>query len=200
MKSYKDIGCRNCGAVLPMEVSNLVVDEKNVWFPGKKCPMCGSQEFYPSIKPSEPVNVKSGKEWKYNPWYGIVAISIVVIFIPIYFFVLRGGSKSVSRNAILMCEVCKDIFPAQISGKPPFECPKCKKNVAYGALFCRYDFVIYPWKKDKDGGSVYPACPVCGKMNADLVKDESHLADIKMKRKRLEEFEQKAKEMKNAPK
>jgi hypothetical protein len=200
MKSYKDIGCRNCGAVLPMEVSNIATDEKNVWYPGKKCPMCDSQEFYPTIKPSEPAHVNKKKEWKYNPWYGVVAIGIVIIFIPIYFFVLRSSSEGKLNNAMLMCSKCSEVFSSKVSGKPPFICPFCKEKTAYGALYCTYDFVIYPWKADETGQTGFPSCPVCRKTKPELLKNETHLNEVRMKRKQLEEFERKMKDMKNAPK
>jgi len=113
MKSYKDIACHNCGAVLPMEISNMPTEQKKIWYPGKKCPMCGSEEFFPSIKSSEPVQKKPVKEWRYNPWYGISAIAIVAILIPVYFLVRRPATAT-ARTTVVICTECDAVSETEV--------------------------------------------------------------------------------------
>lgn len=194
MKSYKDIGCRNCGAVLPMELSNEPVEEKNVWFPGKKCPICGSQEFFPIIKQNSPVNVKVKKEWKYNPYYGLIALGIVIILIPVWLIFAKKSSKEVTKNTILICEECNEIYEKEVSGKPPYKCPKCSKNSAYQALYCPNDWTIYPRKPLPGDFSLLPACPECGNKKSAIIFDLKTVQDVQNKRKAYEEWQNKIKE------
>ena len=122
VKSYKDIACHNCGAVLPMEISNMPTEEKKIWYPGKKCPICGSQEFFPSIKSSGPVEKEPVKGWRYNSWYGISAMAVVVILIPVY-FLLRRPATIAARTTVVSCTECDAASEAQVRKKPPYACP-----------------------------------------------------------------------------
>jgi len=202
MKSYKDVGCRNCGAVFPMELSNTPVESKGVWFPGKKCPMCGSQEFYPTIKPSEPANVKSKKEWRYNPYYGLIALGIVIIIIPVWLIASRRSGSVVSKNIVLVCSECKEIFEKKVVGAPPYECPKCFKEAAYQALYCPNDLFIYSRKAENGTQTSFPSCPECGAKKAGIIFKMSTVQEIKRKRKEYEEWKKmmKEKEKKDAVK
>lgn len=200
MKSYKDIGCRNCGAVLPMELSNEPVEEKNIWFPGKKCPICGSQEFFPTIKQKDPVNVKTKKEWRYNPYYGLVALGIVIILIPVWVIFAKRSSKEILKNTILICEECKQISEKEVSGRPPYKCPKCLKKSAYQALYCPNDWKIYPRKPLIGDPSPLPACPECGNKKSAIIFDMKTVQDVQRKRRAYQEWQDKMRGKENATK
>ena len=202
MKSYKDIACHNCGAVLPMEISNTPTEMKKVWYPGKKCPLCGSQEFFPLIKDTTPVKKKAKKEWRYNPWYGISALGILVLIIPLWFFVIKpitiGRATTPSKNMVLICAECKNVFEKKIREKPPYLCPECNEKSAYAALYCRDDFTIYPWKISEETKSAYPPCPECGKVKPAIIFDMKQLEEVRTKHKQYEEWKRYIEEMENA--
>lgn len=200
MKSYKDIGCRHCGAVLPMEVSSFPTDEKNIWYPGKKCPMCNSQEFYPVIKPNEAADVKTKKEWKYNPYYGIIAIAIVILLIPVWLIATRKSSRELSQELVLICAECKEVYKEEVSGKPPYKCSKCSKDAAYQALYCQDDWVIYPRTSGKKGISLLPPCPECGRNRGTIIFKISTVQEVRGKRKLYEEWKKQAEGKENAVK
>jgi len=188
MKSYKDIECHNCGAVLPMEISNMATNQKNVWYPGKKCPLCGSQEFYPSIKADEPVQTVPVSGWRYNPWYGIIAVGIVIILIPTWLFLSRRKNKPAAKNMMLICTECDQVFEAKVSGDPPYRCPKCDKKAAYIVLYCLDDFTLYPIKTSRGAEGGYPPCPECGKIRPGLISDKAKLDEIRIRRLQYEEW------------
>ncbi len=197
MKSYKDIACHNCGAVLPMEISNMPTEEKKIWYPGKKCPICGSQEFFPSIKSSGPVEKEPVKGWRYNSWYGISAMAVVVILIPVY-FLLRRPATIAARTTVVSCTECDAASEAQVRKKPPYACPVCKKRSAYVALYCQDDSTIYPWKVEEGMETAYPPCPECQKINPGLISDETQLKEIRNKRKHYEQWKKYIEEQQNA--
>lgn len=188
VKSYKDIECHHCGAVLPMEISNMSTSEKNVWYPGKKCSICGSQEFYPLIKPSEPVQTVPVSGWRYNPWYGIIAVSIVIILIPTWLFLSRKKNKPAPKNMMLICTECNETFEAKVEGNPPYPCSICDKKAAYIVLYCLDDYTLYPKKTLKGVESGFPPCPECGKIRPGLISDRAKLDEIRTERQHYEEW------------
>ena len=208
MKSYRDIACASCGAVLPMEISNSPTEMKNVWYPGKKCPMCGSQEFYPSITAEPIVEQSAGKRgWRYNPWYGISAVAVAIIAAPLILLAVhlsRRPEPAPSRAVVLVCADCGHIFEKEISReRPPYKCLKCECKSAYPALYCKKDWTIFPWKTEDGGSATFPRCPECGEVLPDspaLIGKMSEVADIQEKHKQYEVWKLLKEEEENAKK
>lgn len=208
MKSYRDIACRSCSAVILMEISNSPTEMKKVWYPGKKCPMCGSQEFYPSIvDETAPVRSPEKKGWRYNPWYGIGALVIVIVVAPLILLAIhlaRRQKPPPPRTVVLVCAECQEIFEKEISkGAPPYECLKCKAKAAYQALYCKRDWTIFPWKSERGGNNTFPRCPECGEVMPDspaLLTSMSDVAKCRANRKKYDEWKKLIEEQENARK
>ena len=186
MAALKDIGCEDCGALFPMSIAKMRTDAPNTWFPGKKCPICGSEKFYPVIKTPE-IEETEAKEsiwatWKQNPWVGIGAAILVLIFIPLAIFLSRPKHEHGIR-AIYMCEKCGYLFSASVRGAVPKKCPQCKNKSGYRARHCLKCHTIYFWKKT-DGKTEKPECPKCKSTKAGIIENFEDVKKIKQLQKK----------------
>jgi DNA-directed RNA polymerase subunit RPC12/RpoP len=156
--AQRDIGCEDCGAVLPMMISSFSADMPNVWHPGKKCPMCGSERFYPIIpitdtdRAQEP-EVSLKRRVLTNPWTGVAALGLtIVIVLLVVFWPRHRGDRG--EKALFFCGKCQEVFFARKGATPPVKCPKCGERAGYRAAKCTNCGLVYSFGQDR--------CPYCG--------------------------------------
>jgi hypothetical protein len=180
-----------------MEISNTPTDYKKTWYPGKKCPMCGSQEFYPLIADTTPAPTKTRINWRYNPWYGIAALIVVAVLALLIWLLPHRSVQPQSKQMLLICSECSETFEAEVVGKPPYTCPHCEMESAYGVLYCMDDFTIYPWQMGEDSTVTYPPCPECDKIRPGIIANVEKLEEIKARRAHYEAWKRRQEEMNN---
>ena len=156
--AQRDIGCEGCGAVLPMTISSFSTDKTSVWFPGKKCPMCGSEKFYPVIpitdtdRAQEP-EVSLKRRVLMNPWTGIAAVGFtVVVILLVIFWPRHRGDRG--EKVLFFCDKCQEVFYASKGSTPPVKCPKCSERAGHRAAKCSKCSLVYSRSKTR--------CPFCG--------------------------------------
>ena len=191
MAEMTDIRCEECGAVYPMIVGQTERKEHHVWFPGKKCPLCGSEKFFPVVKTVEP---KPIAKWKVDRRVGIAAgvTAAVFLLIGLIWYVHERPHRKSGVKAVYMCEVCGERFLRSVKGKVPKKCPECKSLAGYRAVQCQACYRVYPWKA-KDWGRDPPTCPnpKCKSTVSRILRDFS---DIQKKPKPPKKPEEQAEE------
>jgi hypothetical protein len=176
MPEMTDIRCEDCGAVFPMIVGEAQRKEDHSWFPGRKCPICGSEKFFPVVKT---VEAKPIAKWKLDKRVGIAAGAVAGVFLIIglaWFSHERPHQKGGLR-ALYMCEVCGERFVRSVTGAVPKKCPECKSLAGYRAVQCLSCYKVYPWKAN-DWASDRPTCPRCKSKESRILRD---FADIQKK-------------------
>ena len=143
--ALRDVACEDCNVVLPLQVSSFNQDKPNVWYPGKKCPMCGSEKFYPVItitdtdrQQARQQQVSLKRRLLMNPWTGVAAFIVTVII------VLWPESAEVStEKALFFCEKCHALFFAKNSLQRPLKCPECSERAGHRAAACERCRLVY---------------------------------------------------------
>ncbi len=140
-----------------MEISSINLDKPNVWYPGKRCPMCGSEKFFPVIaitetdkRSEEPVSFR--RRLLLNPWTGIgaLALTLVVVF-GIIFWPRHRGDRG--ERALFFCEECGKVFLARKGSTPPVRCTECGEKAGYRAAVCTKCSLVYSYHQKE--------CPHC---------------------------------------
>jgi RNA polymerase subunit RPABC4/transcription elongation factor Spt4/DNA-directed RNA polymerase subunit RPC12/RpoP len=157
--ALRDVACEDCNMVLPMEISSFNQDKPNVWYPGKKCPMCGSEKFYPVIAITETdrqqalQQVSLKRRLLLNPWTGVAAFIVTIIVVLAIVFLPRHAGES-SEKALFFCEKCHALFFARNSLPRPVKCPECGERAGHRAATCVRCHLVYSYGQKK--------CPHCG--------------------------------------
>lgn len=160
--ALRDIACEDCNVVLPMEISSINLDKPNVWHPGKKCPMCGSEKFYPVIAITETdrqqalQQVSMKRRLLMNPWTGVAAFIVTIVVVLAIIFWPRGAQES-TEKALFFCEKCHALFFARNSLPRPVKCPECGERAGHRAAKCSRCSLVYSQHQK--------ACPHCGEMS-----------------------------------
>ncbi len=186
MPEMTDIRCEECGAVFPMLVGATERKKGHAWYPGRKCPICGSEKFLPVPK-TDGFEPKPIAKWKLDRRIGIAAGVVIFVFVLIglvWHFHERphreGGLK-----AVYMCDKCGKLFLKWVTVKVPTKCPRCKERAGYRAVQCLKCYKVYPWK-GSDNPSEPPVCPECKSRAAKILV---RLSDIQKKKPSTEEEE-----------
>jgi hypothetical protein len=161
MPEMADVRCEECGAVYPMKVGTADRSKDHIWYPGKKCPICGSEKFFPVVK-TDKFETKPIAKWKLDKRVGIAAGIVIGVFliIGIVWTLLEKPHRKAGLKAVYVCDVCKHRFLKSVTGKVPRKCPECKSFAAYRAVQCQNCFTVYPWKTTENSKEI-PACPNC---------------------------------------
>jgi Zn finger protein HypA/HybF involved in hydrogenase expression len=175
MAEMTDVACEDCGAIFPMIVGSAERRDQNTWYPGKKCPICGSAKFLPVVKTVEAVEKPLAK-WKVDRRVGIAAGIVAGVFLIIGFvwYLHERPRRQAGVKALYVCEVCKERFLASVSGKVPKKCPKCKGRTGYRAVQCLNCYEVYP-AKTKDWAKDPPTCPKCKSTLSQILRDFSDI-------------------------
>jgi DNA-directed RNA polymerase subunit RPC12/RpoP len=173
--ALRDVGCEACGTLLPMEISSVKLDTPNVWYPGKRCPMCGSEKFFPVIavtetdmRREEPTSLK--RRLLLNPWTGIVA-AIVAVAVVLGILLWPRHPHDTGEEALFLCEACGEIFHAKKSLTQPVKCPDCGQRAGYRAAVCMRCSLIYGYDKLR--------CPYCGSGSRRPLEKMDEVATLK---------------------
>jgi Zn finger protein HypA/HybF involved in hydrogenase expression len=175
MAEMSDVACEDCGAVFPMIVGDKERKEQHAWYPGKKCPICASDKFFPVVKTVE-AEEKPLAKWKVDRRVGIAAAVVAALFLIIglvWYFHERPRRKA-GLKALYMCDVCGQRFLKSVTGKVPKKCPECKSLAGYRAVQCQNCFEVYPWKA-KDWAKDPPICPKCKSTVSRILADFSDI-------------------------
>ncbi|MBN1916553.1 MAG: hypothetical protein JW889_01485 [Verrucomicrobia bacterium] len=163
--AQRDIGCEGCGAVLPMTISSFSTDTPNVWHPGKRCPMCGSEKFYPVIPitdtdRAQEQEVSLKRRLLTNPWTGIAALGLTILVVLV---VVLWPRHSGDRGAkvLFFCSNCQEVFFAKSASMPPVKCPKCGERAGYRAAKCLKCSLVFSYGEKQ--------CPYCKETKKPLV-------------------------------
>jgi DNA-directed RNA polymerase subunit RPC12/RpoP len=173
--ALRDVGCEACGTLLPMEISSVKLDMPNVWYPGKRCPMCGSEKFFPVIaitetdtRPREPTSLK--RRLLLNPWTGVIA-AVVAIAVVLGILFWPKHRADTGESALFYCEACGQIFSAKKSSTQPVKCPECGARAGYRAAVCTRCSLIYGYNKLR--------CPYCGSRAGRPLETMDEVAKLK---------------------
>jgi len=178
MAEMTDVRCEECGAVFPMIVGETERKQDHVWYPGRKCPICGSEKFFPVVR-TDKFEPKPLAKWKIDRRVGIAAGAVIVVFLTIgIVWTLRARPhREAGLTAVYMCDVCGNLFLKGVTGTVPKKCPQCKNLESYRAVQCQNCYEVYPWKA-ANYATDPPTCPKCkSKYARMLVK----LSDIQKK-------------------
>jgi len=184
MPEMTDIGCEECGAVFPMIVGATERKRDHVWFPGRTCPICGSEKFLPVPK-TDGFEPKPIAKWKLDRRVGIAAGVVIFVFliIGIVWHFHERPHREGGLKAVYMCDVCDKLFVKGVRGKVPKKCPKCKNQKAVQCLNC---YTVYPLKA-KDNPNEPPTCPKCKSKSARILV---RLSDVQKKKPPKEKEEE----------
>ena len=190
--AQRDIGCESCGAVLPMMISSFSADMPNVWHPGKKCPMCGSEKFYPVIpitdtdRAQEP-EVSLKRRLLTNPWTGVAALGLTIVVVLLVIFWPRHRTDR-GEKVLFFCDKCQEVFYAAKGSTTPVKCPECGERAGYRAAKCVRCSLVYSYNEKQ--------CPYCKetkrKMLETLDEVEAARRDHQAYVKRQREMEENA--------
>ena len=177
MAEMTDVVCEDCGAIFPMIVGSAQRRDQNAWYPGRKCPICGSPKFLPVVKTAEGMEKPLAK-WKVDRRVGIAAAIVAGVFLIIGFvwYLHERPRRPAGEKALYVCDVCKERFLASVSGKVPKKCPACKGRTAYRALQCLNCYEVYPGKS-KDWAKNPPTCPKCQSTLSQILPDFSDIRE-----------------------
>lgn len=173
--ALRDVGCEDCGALLPMEISSIKFEKPNVWYPGKHCPMCGSEKFYPVVAITEtdkrreqPKSLK--RRLLLNPWTGIVALVVTVaVVLGIIFLPKRRGDAG--EKVLFFCEANGEVFLDSKGSTPPLKCPECGERAGYRAAVCTRCSLVYSYNQKE--------CPYCKSPSRRPLKTMQEVAELK---------------------
>jgi hypothetical protein len=177
-----------------MEISSFSTDKPNVWHPGKKCPMCGSDKFYPIIPitdtdraQEEPVSLK--RRLLLNPWTGVAAVVLTIaVVLLIVFWPRHKGDRG--EKVLFFCDKCEEVFFAKKGAMPPVKCPECGEYAGYRAAKCAKCSLVRSYSRDET------KCPYCGETSRkplETLEDvekakQEHAAYVKHQQE-MEEYE-----------
>lgn len=180
MPEMSDVACEDCGAIFPMIVGDAKRKDQQAWYPGKRCPICGSEKFFPVVKTAEPEE-KPFAKWKVDRRVGIAAgvVAAVFLIIGLVWYLHERPRRKAGLETLYMCDVCGERFLKGVAGKVPKRCPECKSRAGYRAVQCQSCYEVYLWKA-KDWGSAPPTCPKC---ESKVSKILGGFSDIQKKRK-----------------
>jgi DNA-directed RNA polymerase subunit RPC12/RpoP len=179
-----DIRCEECGAVFPMIVGTTRRERDHTWHPGRKCPICGSEKFFPVPK-TDGFEPKPIAKWKLDRRVGIAAGVVIFVFV-IIGLVLHFHEKPHREGglkAVYMCDKCGKLFVRGVTRKVPTKCPECKERAGYRAVQCLNCYTVYPLK-GSDAPHQSQICPECKSRAARILV---RLSDIKKKPPKQEE-------------
>jgi RNA polymerase subunit RPABC4/transcription elongation factor Spt4 len=188
--AQRDIGCEDCGAVMPMQISAINLDKPNVWYPGKKCPMCGSEKFLPVIaitdtdrEAERPTSFK--RRLLVNPWTGIAAIAVtMVVVLGVMFW--PHHRRDTGEKVLFYCEKCDKVFYGRKAATPPVKCPTCHQRTGYRAGACDKCSLVYSREHKR--------CPHCGNEYRRVLNTPEEAAQA---RKQHQEYLRQEKEAEN---
>jgi len=171
-----------------MEISSYSVNKPKIWFPGRKCPICGSEKFFPVIPITdtdrtleEPSSVK--RRLLLNPWTGIVALAVTIGIVLIV--VLWPGRQADRSEVLFFCEKCEEAFFGKKSATMPVTCPKCGERAGYRAAQCTECSLVYSYNQKE--------CPHCKKaLRRRMLKTLKEVAEA---RKKHQEYLKREREM-----
>ncbi len=177
MPEMIDIRCDYCGAVFPMIVGDTQRKDQHVWYPGKKCPICASEKFFPVVKA---VEARVLAKWKLDRRVGIAAGVMAGLFliIGLIWFLHERPHRKGGLEAVYACDSCGEQFVKSVTGKVPKKCPECKALAGYRAVQCMNCYQVYPWKA-KDWATDHPTCPKCKSKVSKILRQ---LSDIEKKK------------------
>ncbi len=161
MPEMSDVACDDCGAIFPMIVGDKERKNQHTWQPGRKCPICGSEKFFPVVKTAE-AEEKPLAKWKVDRRVGIAAVAVAGLFliIGLVWYLHERPRRKAGVKALFMCDVCGERFLKGVAGIVPKMCPECKSRARYRAVQCQSCYTVYPWKA-KDWARNPPTCPKC---------------------------------------
>jgi len=161
MPEMADVRCEECGAVFPMMVGKTERKQDHAWHPGKKCPICGSEKFFPVVK-TDKFEPRPIAKWKIDRRVGITAGALIVVFLIVLLvgYIRARPHREAGLKAVYMCDVCGELFIKGVKGKVPKKCPECKNWAGYRAFQCLNCYTVYP-SKPKDDPNEAPTCPKC---------------------------------------
>jgi len=192
--AQRDIGCEDCGALLPMQISSVKLDKPNVWYPGKPCPMCGSEKFYPVVaitetdtRQEQPASLK--RRLLINPWTGIVALGVTIVVVLGVILWPRHRTDR-GEKVLFFCDACGEVFLARKGATPPVKCPECGEKAAHRAAACVRCSRVYSYGRT--------TCPHCGyalRRKLDSADEaakatKAHEEYLKLERERNDELEE----------
>jgi hypothetical protein len=191
MAEMVDVRCEECGAVFPMMVGASERKQEHAWYPGKKCPICGSEKFFPVVR-TDRFEPKPLAKWKVDRRVGIAAGVVIFVFLIVGFawYVHERPHRKAGLRAVFMCDVCGKRFVMGVAGKAPKKCPECKSWAVYRAVQCQGCYEVYAWKAE-NWATDPPTCPKCKSKSARLL---IKLSDVQKKPKPVKEKEEGAPE------
>jgi Zn finger protein HypA/HybF involved in hydrogenase expression len=186
MAEMTDVRCEDCGAVFPMIVGQTERKEDHAWFPGRKCPICASEKFFPVVK-TDKGEEKPLSKWKVDRRVGIAAGVTIVVFllIGVIWYFHERPHRQAGRKALYICGVCGERFVSGVAGRVPKKCPKCKSWEGYRAVQCLSCYHVYLWKA-KDWAVDPPICPKCKSKVSKILNDFSDIEKKKLPEERGE--------------
>jgi len=179
--ALRDVACEDCNVVLPMEISSFNLDKPNVWYPGKKCPMCGSEKFFPVIAVTETDRQQEQQQESLkrrllvNPWTGVAAFIVTIIVVLAIVFWPRHAAET-SEKALFYCEKCHKVFFAKNSLQRPVKCPECGARAGHRAAVCTKCHLVHSYGQKR--------CPHCGSV------DRTPLATVEQAAKAMKDHEE----------
>jgi len=185
----RDVACEDCNVVLPMQISSFNLDKHNVWYPGKKCPMCGSEKFFPVIAITETdiqqarQQVSLKRRLLLNPWTGVAAFIVTIIVVLAIVFWPRHPAAT-GEEVLFHCEKCHALFFAKSSLQKPVKCPECGARAGLRAAECAKCHLVYSFSQKP--------CPYCGSDDRALLTTLEQAAQAM---KRHEEYLKREQEM-----
>lgn len=186
MPEMADVRCEDCGAIFPMIVGKAERGEGHVWYPGRKCPICGSEKFFPLVR-TDKFEPKPLAKWKVDRRVGIAAGIVIFVFliVGLVWYLHERPHRRSGLTAVYMCDVCGELFVKSVRGKTPKKCPACKNWEGYRAVQCLNCYEVYPLK-GKVNPNDPPMCPKCKSRSARIIV---RLGDIQKKPPKKQEKE-----------
>ncbi len=171
MAEMVDVRCEECGAVFPMMVGATDRKRNHTWHPGRRCPICGSEEFFPVVK-TDKFEVKPLARWKVDRRVGIAAGVVIVVFliVGVVWYARVRPHREAGLKAVYVCDHCGNLFIRGVTGEVPKTCPSCGERAGYRAVQCLKCSLAYAWKTGDSAGDS-PHCPRCKSKDSAIVRE-----------------------------
>lgn len=192
--AQRDIGCEACGALLPMQISRLKLHKPNVWYPGKPCPMCGSEKFFPVVaitetdrRQEQPASIK--RRLLINPWTGIVALGVSIVVV-LGVIVWPKQRRDRGEKVLFSCQACSEVFLARKGSTPPVKCRECGERDAHRAAACVRCSRVYSYGRTKCPHCAYTLRRTLNSADEAAKATKAHAEYLKLEREQNNELEQ----------